>query len=361
MRIFKAVFIANAREYIRDKTAMFWFLLFPLIFVFLFGWIFTGISESSYNIGIILHSDDQFSTSLLEELRSISSFNITVERGSGTEELEALRKGKRALVLELPDFSSVSTAAGAIEIPVYYDSSKQQSSRVLLSVFSEMFNEIEREIIGIPKIFLLKAETIHTEELTDFDYILPGILAMALMQLGLFGSLSFLSMRERKIIRGLGVTPVSRTSILLSEILLRLILALVQTTIILLVAKIVFDIKIVTNVFSVLFVVITGSLTFISLGYMLISFVRTTEGGNGLIQVVQFPMMFLGGLFFPIELMPDFIQPITRILPLTYLGDALRIVITGIPGSYGLMSNVLILTCWLIATLIITVKRWRWE
>ncbi|NLM97724.1 MAG: ABC transporter permease, partial [Halanaerobiaceae bacterium] len=232
MRIFKAVFIANAREYIRDKTAMFWFLLFPLIFVFLFGWIFTGISESSYNIGIILHSDDQFSTSLLEELRSISSFNITVERGSGTEELEALRKGKRALVLELPDFSSVSTAAGAIEIPVYYDSSKQQSSRVLLSVFSEMFNEIEREIIGIPKIFLLKAETIHTEELTDFDYILPGILAMALMQLGLFGSLSFLSMRERKIIRGLGVTPVSRTSILLSEILLRLILALVQTTII---------------------------------------------------------------------------------------------------------------------------------
>lgn len=248
MRMFKAIFLANVKEYIRDKTAVFWFLLFPLIFVFLFGWIFTGISESSFNIGVILHSDDQFSSSLVKELRSISSFNISVEEGSGAEEMEALRKGKRSLVLEIPNFSTITPGAEEVEIPIYYDSSEQQTSRILLSVFSEIFNEIEREIMGIPRIFHLRAETIYTDELTDFDYILPGILAMALMQLGLFGSLSFLSMRERKIIRGLGVTPVSRSSVLLSEILLRVILALIQAAIILLIAKIVFDI-----IFRILF------------------------------------------------------------------------------------------------------------
>lgn len=121
------------------------------------------------------------------------------------------------------------------------------------------------------------------------------------------------------------------------------------------------NIEIGTNVFSVLLVVITGSLTFISLGYMLISFVKTSEGGNGLLQVVQFPMMFLGGVFFPIQMMPDFIQPITKLLPLTYLANALRIVISGISAPYSLMSNILILGGWLLVTFIIAVKRWRWD
>jgi ABC-2 type transport system permease protein len=195
----------------------------------------------------------------------------------------------------------------------------------------------------------------------SFDYILPGILAMALMQLGLFGALQFLSLRERKIIRGLSLTPLSRSSILSSEILLRILVGFVQTVIIIILGVTVFDFSLDGNIFKIFLVVFLGALTFVSLGYMLICFVKTMEAGNGLAQVVQLPMIFLSGVFFPVDMMPSFMQPVVKIIPLTYLADLLRQVMIGIPGQFSLTQNLLVLSLWLVATFIITVKFWRWE
>ncbi|MFW5988483.1 MAG: ABC transporter permease [bacterium] len=195
----------------------------------------------------------------------------------------------------------------------------------------------------------------------SFDYILPGILAMALMQLGLFGALQFLYLREKKIIRGLSVTPLSRSSLLSSEILLRLLAGFVQTGIIIFLGVIVFDITLVGNIIQILLMVLLGSLTFVSFGYMLICFVKSMEGGSGLAQIVQLPMMFLSGIFFPVEMMPGFMQPVVKLIPLTYLADSLRNVMIGVPGNYSLKVNILVLLLWLIFTFIITVKYWRWE
>ncbi len=362
MKMFKAIFMANVKEYIRDKSALFWFLVFPLVFVFIFGWVFTGSSEAVFNIGVIFHYENEMTERMIDELKSVDSFNIYVEKGNGEGELEALRSGQRSVVIEIPEVNLEDMSMGVpVNIPVYYDVSKQQTSQVLLSVIRQFFSEAERQISGTPRIFNLEEKSITAERLTDFDFILPGILAMAIMQLGLFGSIQFLTLREKKIIRGLGVTPLSRSIILGSEVLLRLILGLIQTVIILTIGSIFFDITIANNIFKVFGIVMLGSITFISLGYMLISFVKTTDGGNGLIQVVQFPMMFLSGIFFPHQMMPDFIQPVVKALPLTYLGDALRSIITGLPAAHSLMNNLLVLGGWLIVTLLITVKFWSWD
>ncbi|MFW6035630.1 MAG: ABC transporter permease [Halanaerobiales bacterium] len=360
MRMFKEMFIANVKEYIRDKTALFWFIIFPLIFIFIFGWVFTGTQEQTFNVGIIAESENIMSEKMVEGFKSVESFNVSVEEED--TELKALKKGNRNIVVEIPDFDYQAVMQGeSVDIPVYYDAGKQQTNQMLLSIVRQMFNEAERQMTGRQKIFTLAAEPFQSEGLTDFDYILPGILSMALMQLGLFGSLEFLSLREKKIVRGLGVTPLSRCTLLSSEILLRLILALVQTVLILSIGVIVFDVTIVGSLFQLLGIVILGSITFVSLGYLLISFVNSAEGGQGLIQVVQFPMMFLSGVFFPHELMPDFIQPIVRILPLTYLGDALRAVTTGAVSGYSILTNVLVLSGWLIVTFILAMFFWKWE
>ncbi|MFP4662255.1 MAG: ABC transporter permease [Halanaerobiales bacterium] len=364
MKMFKAMFMANVKEYIRDRSALFWFLVFPLIFVFIFGWVFSGTGSSpTFNIGVIVHSENIMSDRMIEGFKSVESFNTFVQEGSGGDgELEELRRGNRSVVIEIPEVSiTAMTGQEAIDIPVYYDASKQQTSQVLLSVVRQFFTEAERQMTDVPRIFNLEEQSITSESMTDFAFVLPGILAMALMQLGLFGSLQFLTLREKNIVRGLGVTPLNRTTLLSSEILLRMILGLIQTTIILTIGYFVFDISIISSIFKVFGVVMLGSITFISLGYMLISFVRTEEGGNGLIQVVQFPMMFLSGIFFPHEMMPDFMQPVVRILPLTYLGDALRGVIAGLPTLYPLMTNLLVLTGWLLVTMVITIKFWRWD
>ncbi|MGM0420867.1 MAG: ABC transporter permease [Bacillota bacterium] len=195
----------------------------------------------------------------------------------------------------------------------------------------------------------------------SFSYILPGILAMALMQVGLFGALQFLNLREKKIIRGLSITPLSRNVLLSSEILLRLLVGLVQTGIIIFLAVIVFNINLEGSLRQILPVVLLGAGTFVSLGYMLICFVDSMEGGSSLAQIVQLPMMFLSGIFFPVEMMPDFVHPVVRIIPLTYLADSLRRVMVGVPGNYSLSVNMIMLLLWLILTFIITIKFWRWE
>src|SRR5690554_4136216 len=194
--MFKEIFIANVKEYIRDKATIFWFLIFPLIFVFIFGWVFSGGNEMYFNIGIINESGSEIVHYMIEGINSVDSFNVFLAEDSeaGAEELEALRSGSRHLVMEFPEFDFQKVFAGGktLKIPVYYDASKQQINQVLLSVINQFYNEAESRITGAPKIFELQQQPVQSEKLTDFDFVLPGILAMALMQLGLFGSLQFL-------------------------------------------------------------------------------------------------------------------------------------------------------------------------
>ncbi len=194
-----------------------------------------------------------------------------------------------------------------------------------------------------------------------FEYILPGILAMALMQLGLFGAMQFLALRERNVLRGLSITPVSRAALLGSEVLVRLLTAFVQAAVILSIGIAVFGVEFANPLHEIAILVLVGAAAFVSLGYMLICFVSTIDGGSGLAQVVQLPMMFMSGIFFPVELMPEFVQPVVRFIPLKFLADALREVMSGMGADFPLAVNVGLLTLFLGCTLLVTLKFWRWE
>ncbi|AZR72268.1 hypothetical protein BBF96_01950 [Anoxybacter fermentans] len=360
MRIFKEMFIASFKDLVRDRSALFWFFAFPIIFTFIFGIVFSNEGEMTFKIGIVTKSNNPMVQKMVEGISSIPTFNVNT--GSQEEELAALKKGQRNIVLVMPDidYNDIFTGKG-FDVLLYYDASKKTTNQILISAIGQVFTGIESKITGRSKLFNLKPQPIQAKKLTDFDYVLPGILAMGLMQLGLFGSLKFLSLREQKIIRGLGVTPLPRSVILGSEFCLRLLMSLVQTFLIIFIGQSVFGVTIVSNLFKLTGIIILGALTFISLGYMLISFTKTIESGRGIIQVVQFPMMFLSGIFFPISFMPDYIKPIVKAIPLTYLGDALRQVMVGVSGVYSLKTDLLVLFSWLVVTVVLAIKFWKWE
>ena len=362
MRIFKEMFLANLKELIRDKSGLFWLIAFPIIFVFIFGIVFSGGGEQSFNVGIVVESQTPVTERILDSMKSVSSFNIFIETENKGEELKNLEEGNRSLVMVLPDIKYRDLSQNkSFDISLYYDNTRQQTTQVLLSVIKEIFNNIERQATQREKIFNIKSEPVQAQNLSHFDYVLPGILGMAIMQLGLFGSFNFLRLRKQKIIRGLAVTPLPRTVLLMSEISVRLIVALVQTFLILFIGQIVFGVSVVGSILKLVGMAILGAMTFISLGYMLISFANSMESGEGLVQVVQFPMMFLSGIFFPVGIMPDYIKPIVKVIPLTYLGDAFRQIMVGAPPEYTMMTNILVLLGWLLVTVIVTIKFWRWE
>ena len=357
---FWRLFTSDFKSLIRNYMALFWFLAFPIIFILLFGAIFSGNQEASYQIGLSYQAGDQLGEGIAQGFKHVKAFKVST--GDLDGELAALKKGDRAMVIEIPSGAAMSAMTGTkVKIPVYYDKGQEQTSMMLYSIVNEMFNEIERKMAGRPRLLEAKLNPYQTKPLQNIDYLLPGILAMALMQLGFFGSFQLLSLREQKVLKALGATPLPRIYVLGAEVLVRLLLSLVQLGLILVIGMLAFGVQITGNLLTVLGVVILGALTFTSMGYMLTSFTKTVDAGQGLVQLVQFPMMFLSGIFFPISIMPKFLMPVVKAMPLTYLGDSLRQVMVGTSPEYPLLMDLGILAAWFLASTVLAVIFWRWE
>jgi hypothetical protein len=115
MKIFKEVFIANIKELIRDKSGMFWLIAFPIIFVFIFGLIFTGGSgEQSYTIGLVFEGDSPVNETIERSIRNVPVFNLSTN--TRNEEIEALNSGRRELVMIVPEIDTDNIQEYNIEI-----------------------------------------------------------------------------------------------------------------------------------------------------------------------------------------------------------------------------------------------------
>jgi ABC-2 type transport system permease protein len=107
--------------------------------------------------------------------------------------------------------------------------------------------------------------------------------------------------------------------------------------------------------------VLLGTLAFVTLGYLAVSRARTVEGAMPIVQILQFPMLFLGGIFFPVEFMPDFMRPIVTAIPVTYLGDALRQVMVDATPLHSLTTDVAVLAAWFAGCLLLATRLFHWE
>jgi len=138
--------------------------------------------------------------------------------------------------------------------------------------------------------------------------------------------------RQKLILKRLHATPLRRWQLVGSNVLMRLLIAVVQTAIIVGVGSALYHVQIAGSWLLIGALILLGSLGFIALGYVIASFASTEDAANGMTSAVQFPLMFLSGTFFPIDAMPDALKTVARALPLTYLGDGLRqVMVDGTP------------------------------
>ena len=158
-------------------------------------------------------------------------------------------------------------------------------------------------------------QDLKTQDLNAVSYLVPSILGMSLMQLGIFSALPLVADRQKLILKRLSATPLRRWQLIGSNIIMRLLVGLAQTTIIVGIGALVFDVKITGSLVAVAGLALLGAVTFISLGYVVASFAKTEDSANGMVSAIQFPLMFLSGTFFPIDVMPDALQGVARFLP----------------------------------------------
>lgn len=360
MRALLLLTVANIKSFVRDRAAMFWTLAFPLIFVVLFGSIFSG-GSSDRTIGFA----DQDASPASAELRAAFAATSNVELVEASEEalLEQMRAGEVSAVIVVPaGYAAAIDAGGApATVEVYTDPSQSAADGATRQIVGFVLAGVNQAATGQPPAVAPTFEAIQTNDLTFISYLVPSILGMSLMQLGVFAAIPLVADREKLILKRLQATPLRRWQLVGSNVLMRLLIAVIQTAIIVGVGSAFFQVEVAGNWLLIGGLVLLGSLAFIALGYVIASFASSEESANGMTSVVQFPLMFLSGTFFPLDAMPEALRTVARALPLTYLGDALRQVMVDGTPFVPLWICVAVLVGWLVVCFGIAARFFRWQ
>jgi ABC-2 type transport system permease protein len=250
-------------------------------------------------------------------------------------------------------------ASSALQL--YIDPSKSQTTQVIQGIVTQITNGFNLQLAGGSAVVGVDQRTLQSTNISTVAYLVPSILAMALMQLGVFAAVPLVQQREKGILKRIGATPLARWKLVGSNVLLRLVVAAVDAVLILGIGIAVFNVQIVGNVLAIAGLVFLGAGAFLALGFMLASFLKTEEQATGVVQVVQMPLMFLSGIFFPFDFMPPFLRTVARFLPLTYLGDALRQVMVNGTQVAPIGVDVAVLAGWLVVCLAVAARSFRWE
>ncbi len=356
-----ALTVANLKSYIRDRPALFWTLAFPLIFIVLFGLIF---SSSRFEVPIAWVDEDGGPTAA--GVREAFAANPTVElvdldRATALDRMQG--GGVRAVVVVPAGFGMAYDAARAggppASLVVYTDPSQTQAQGSVFQVLGNILGTLN--LGGRPPLVVPEARILQTQSLNAISYFVPSILGMSIMQLGVFAAIPLVADREKLILKRLAATPLARWQLVASHVLMRLLVALVQTAVIVGVGSLLFDVQTTGRWLLVAGFVLLGALVFLALGYVIASFAPTEDAANGMTSVVQFPLMFLSGIFFSIDQMPEGLQAVARLVPLTYLADALRQTMVDGTAFSPLWVCAIVLVAWLVGCFLVAARFFRWQ
>jgi ABC-2 type transport system permease protein len=349
--------VANLRSFLRSRLAMFWTLAFPLIFIFLFGFIFQG---SRFDVSLGWVDEDGTAASATLEHAFEASGVAKLTTASRDEALSLMRNGKVEAVVVVPAGYADSLGAGNhVDVTLYTDAAQQQASQSVRQVVGNIVGVValggRQPIVGVAE------QPVQTNDLNFISYFVPSMLGLSLMQSGLFAAIPLVADREKLILKRLAATPLRRWQLVGSNVLMRLLLAIAQALVIVGVGTAFFGVAISGNLVLIAGFIVLGSITFLSIGYLVASFARTEDEANGMVSVLQFPMMFLSGTFFLLDQMPDFMQGIARLIPLTYLSDALRQAMVDGTAISPLWMCALVLAGWLVVCFGIAARKFRWQ
>ncbi|MHA1983905.1 MAG: ABC transporter permease [Candidatus Hodarchaeales archaeon] len=398
-----AITVKDSREFFAVKLRIFFSIFFPLMFIFMIGSIFPstsafeGIQVAVYDLddGFELNpgTNIKFGEIYKEIFRELTDgslyktidFNLLTPTATDENKIleeareQVLYNNYKAIIVIPRNFTNIIFTNQSSTIITYVDPTNPTMSSIMgqevsgilsqaneaLSnqTFNRLYPNIDSNLINFAKrpVFLDLGSAIdgsnNLESANSFSYIAPGFIAMIVMITGLT-TVGAVITREKEVgtFDGLMVAPVSRTAILLGKVTFISIRSIFQAVFILILAVLLFNIDVQGNPILILFVLIVSSVSFLGMGVLLSAYTSDQESAQMLIGILQFPMMFLSGVFFPIEQFPSEIQFISNLIPLTYAVDALRkIMILGVNLSGSVLFDVIIIIALGAITLIMGV------
>ncbi|UFU00642.1 ABC transporter permease [Radiobacillus kanasensis] len=322
---FKMMFSAQLKMTLRERQAWFWGIFFPVILMVIFMVIFGGGSDDEFSseVAIVSESSNQTSDMLLDQIKQIPVLEIKEEEPvSHSKAEEWVENGDVDAAIVLPE----SAEDTSMTLIVNKEDERGTTTQALSGILDQFIQQANLQAAGVTPTFELEFETVSssTNDINYTDFLLTGMIALAIAQGGLFGMVDMVEMRRKGLIKRLRMTPAKMGIFGLSDMVMRMIFSVIQIVLLSLIGVLIFDAHLYIDFLSLLTVFLLGALSFNAIGYFISSFSKTTEAYMGVANIVSFLMMFLSGVFFPIETMPEWIQPVSSVLPLTYFAEGLR-------------------------------------
>lgn len=336
--------------FVRNRQALFFTFFTPLLIIVIFGVIgFNNAPKIDVGIavqGSMTSQNQQF----INQLRNIPVFKIHI--GSEKTERKALDDGNRSIVI-------IPTGPGSINILRNVGDAQSQTA---ISVLNQIFDKATIAQAQANPVVNVTVQDINVHNLKYIDFLLPGLVAMSIMQLSVFSvAFVFVEYKEKGILKRVVATPVKAYQFVIANIITRLIVALIQAAFFILVGVLFFHVTIVGSYWLIALTALLGAIMFLGLGFTVSGLSKTTESVPAIANLVVFPMLFLGGVFFSIDSMPTWLQYISKILPLTYFSTALRDVMNK-GASFGDISYSLAwILGWAIILVLLAVFTFKFE
>jgi ABC-2 type transport system permease protein len=319
------MFLAQLKLTLREKQAWFWGIFFPVILMVIFMVIFSGDSSDEFQSKVAIVDENQNSTSdtMLAGLKQIPVLEVKTDQTVSQEKAtEWVKEQEVDAAIILP----ASKEATSIELIVNKENEQNASTQVVAGVLDKFIQQANLSAAGAAPIYEVQFESVSSgnNELDYTDFLLTGMIALAIAQGGLFGMVDLVEMRRKGLIKRLRMTPAKMGIFGLSDMVMRLLFSIIQIILLSLIGVFVFGANLYINILSLIVIFLIGALSFNALGYFISAFSKTTEAYMGVANIISFLMMFLSGVFFPIESMPEWLQPVSNVLPLTYFAEGLR-------------------------------------
>lgn len=353
----------NTRRFFRDRLAIFFGILFPLIFLFVFGGIFGKDNDVSFRVAFINQSNTSFAQTFQKDIKGNKVFKIDDKVKTLDEAREKMNRSQLDATILLPEgFGEKQGGTPAGQAKVIYTQNNEQAGQTLASVLGNVFEGVNKQFVNTEKPFTVAGERLENKSLSSFDYIFAGLLGFSVIGLGIFGPINvFPELKKQGILRRLHTTPLRVWQYFTATMISQAIIGLVSLAVMFAVAIGVFHLHVVGNWLAIIAWLILSIIMILGIGLAIGGWARNERQAAPLANMVVFPMMFLSGTFFPRFVMPEWLQNLTTFIPLTPVIDGIRLIATEGKGLLDIGVQLALVLGWTVVVYAIAFRVFRWE
>ncbi len=333
LKRFLAALVARNSEFLRDRTAVSWNIVMPVLIVMGFAFAFTTDHSDLFKVGV--YGDIDQAKTQQEKLLTTEHIQF-IEINNVADALPRVERHQLDMLLDLT------------------------ASRYWINQTSPKGYILE-QLLGNER-GVLKKQSVSGDPIRYVDWLVAGVFGMNIMFASLFGvGYAIVRYRKNGVLKRLRATPLTPMEFLAAQVVSRLWLILLVTVLVYSGTNLIVGFRMYGSYLDLFVVLLAGTMSLISLGLIIAARMSSEEAANGLLNLISIPMMILSGVWFSLEGSSPLVQKLSLLLPLTHFNNAARAIMLDGAGLLDVSGNILTLVGMTMVCMLIAAYSFRWE